>query len=307
MKRKYLILPLVCLLVGAWYLLSGNRTHHEKSFKNSSSQEAVISSSIRSIHSFEDIRAELENAESNTLIIFDIDDVLITYNDMVLRPCGAQFEPTCLKGIDPKEIPLLESIMFNEGKIILVEPSTPHLIDRLEKNRVKTIALTSARTGKFGVIENVEDWRLRILKQFNIDFSQSFPESQIIYFEKGAKKESDYALFKQGIVFLGDERNTKGFFLLKFLESIQWTPKKILFIDDKMSNLTSVATALEGTNIAFQGYQYHGVDYLPGEFNEQVAEVQFAHLRKEHKWLSDAEAKEELERSLGLLPVETAD
>ena len=79
----------------------------------------------------------------------------------------------------------------------------------------------------------------------------------------------------------------------QFLDKIQWTPKNVIFIDDKMSHLTSVETALNKTKIPFQGYQYKGVEKLPGELDMQVAESQFAYLRKNHKWLSDSEAKKE--------------
>ncbi len=295
MKSKYLIIPLVCLfIVGVVWFVKQSKSSEETSQKSiARDTQAVIPAGITSIDSFNDIRSELDSADKDTLVIFDVDDVLITYNDMVLRPCGARFRPASWKDIDPKEIPYLMSIMLNEGKIILIDPSAPRLVNKLESRGVKTIALTAARTGKFGVIENAEDWRLKILKQFNLDFSKSFPKNQIIYFGDGAKKENDYSLFKDGVLFLGDEKSTKGALLVQFLDKVQWKPKKVIFIDDKMSHLSSVETALNEAKIPFQGYQYKGVEKLPGELNEQIAEVQFTYLRKDHKWLSDSEAKKE--------------
>ncbi len=295
MKSKYLIIPLVCLfIVGVVWFVKQSKSSEETSQKSiARDTQAVIPAGITSIESFNDIRSELDSADKDTLVIFDVDDVLITYNDMVLRPCGARFRPASWKDIDPKEIPYLMSIMLNEGKIILIDPSAPRLVNKLESRGVKTIALTAARTGKFGVIENAEDWRLKILKQFNLDFSKSFPKNQIIYFGDGAKKENDYSFFKDGVLFLGDEKSTKGALLVQFLDKVQWKPKKVIFIDDKMSHLSSVETALNEAKIPFQGYQYKGVEKLPGELNEQIAEVQFTYLRKDHKWLSDSEAKKE--------------
>ena len=283
MKNKYFITSLVLLSVMSTASFAGP----------AQASTEMPQKRIASIDFFSEIQEELANADSNTLVIFDVDDVLITYNDMVLRPCGMRFLPTSWKNIDPKEIPYLISIMLNEGKIILVDPSAPQLINNLEGRGVKAIALTAARTGKFGVIESMEDWRLKVLKQFNIDFSGSFPKTQTIYFGDGAKKEKNYSLFKDGILFLGDEEATKGSLLVQFLEKIQWKPKKVLFIDDKMSQVTSVETALNEAKIPFQGYQYRGAEQLPGKLDAQVAEVQFSVLRKEHKWLSDSEAKKE--------------
>lgn len=254
-----------------------------------------ISSTIVSIQSFNDIRLELDSVDQNTLVVFDVDNVLITYNDMVLRPCGSHFRPDSWKDLDPKEIPYLISIMLRDSQIILVDLSVPQLINDLESRGVKTIALTAARTGKFGVIESMEDWRLHSLRQFNIDFSTSFPNIGIIFFDKDIHKENDYPLFKEGILFLGDEIKTKGELLIEFLAKTQWTPKKVIFIDDKLSHLHSVEASLKPTTIAFQGYQYLGVENLPGKLNVQIAENQFFCLRNQFKWLSDSDIKNELE------------
>lgn len=260
----------------------------------------ITTSTITPIQSFNDIRSELDKVDQDTLVIFDVDDVLLTYHDMVLRPCGARFRPDSWKDIDPKEIPQLISIMLNEGKIILVEPTTPHIVNKLRNQGAKIMALTAARTGKFGVIKNAEDWRLTILKGFDLDFSKSSPATQLIYFDDGAKKENDYSVFKDGILFLGDEKNTKGALLVQFLDKLQWKPKRVIFFDDKMSHLKSVETALNEAKIPFQGYHYQGVETLPGALNEQIAEVQFSYLRKNHKWLSDLEAKKEEKSSSSL-------
>lgn len=247
-------------------------------------------SNIVSIQSFKEIYLELDKADQDTLVIFDVDDVLITYKDVILRPSGSHFRPTSWKNIDQKECIFLISIMINEAQPMLIESSIPWFIKKLQTKGAKTMALTSARTGKFGVIENAEDWRLKILKQFDMDFSHAFPKNPLIYFDQ-VKNESDYPLFKNGILFLGDEKNTKGDLLVQFLEKMQYKPKKVIFIDDKMPHLISVETALNEAKISFQGYQYKGVEQLSEEFDEQIAEIQFKYLQKNHKWLSDSEAK----------------
>lgn len=256
-----------------------------------------LHSSIVSIQSFKEIYLELNKVDQDTLVVFDVDEVLITCKDVILRPCGSHFLPMSWKNIDRKEFIFLISIMINESQPMLVEPSTPWFVKELQAKGAKTMALTAARTGKFGVIENAEDWRLQILKKLDIDFSNTFPKNPLIYFNQ-VKKESNYPLFKNGILFLGDEKNTKGSLLIQFLEKMQWKPKKVIFIDDKMPHLISVETALNEAKISFQGYQYKGVEQLPKEFDEEIAEMQFDHLRKNHKWLSDSEVKKEKQSSL---------
>jgi len=284
MKNKYLIIFFVCLsFIGIASFTQ--KTYLSKYISNDSIK---VPSKITAVHSFNEIYTEIDKSNQNTLIIFDIDDVLITYNDMVLRPCGAHFRPTSWDGIAPEEIPHLISIMLSEGEIILVEPLALQLVNELKKRKIKTIALTAARTGKFGIIEKAEDWRINILKQFGFSFFSSFQQQPVIYFDS---ETTNYSLFKNGILFLGNEKNSKGDLLVRFLNKIQWKPEKIIFIDDKMSNLTSVKSSLIQENIPFYGYHYQGAKNLPGEFSEETAEVQFSYLRKNHKWLSEAEAK----------------
>lgn len=249
-----------------------------------SSLEAKSFSQITNIQSFQALYKDLDSIDSDTLVIFDIDDVLITYEDMVLRPCASDFRPKSWKGIDPKKIPTLVSIMLTSSEIRLIESEIVARIHGLQEKGIKIIALTAARTGKFGIIENAEDWRIITLKKLGIDFSKAFPEVKTLYFDK---KEQAYSLFKEGILFLGDTNCTKGELLSLFLEAIKHKPKKLIFVDDKYSNLISVQKALKTTNIAFHGYLYEGVGNLGGEFDERIGEKQLSFLRKNYKWLSD--------------------
>jgi hypothetical protein len=239
----------------------------------------------------------MDLADSDTLVVFDVDEVLITFDDLILRPCGKHFTPASWKGIYQEELDYLTSIIWNESKTILVDPSAPELVNKLVNRGVKVIALTACPTGDFGIIEKIEDWRLKILKRLNIDFSNTFPKNQVIYFDDGDKKERDYPLFKEGILFIGNGEKTKGDLLVQFFEEIQWYPSKVIFIDDRMYNLTSVESALNKIKILYQGYHYKGMENLPNNFNEQIAEFQFFHLRKEHKWLSDLEAEKKTKHS----------
>ncbi len=302
--NPFAILALCLLAMGfIWFIIKIRRFQIRPRKSLAKSTQSIPLVDITEIKSFRDIHSELGYADHNTLVIFDVDEVLITYDDMVLRPCGAHFCPSSWKGIDPKQVPYLISIMLNKGKIILVEPSAPRVINKLKTQGAKALALTAAQTGKFGVIQNAENWRLKTLKQFNLDFSNSFSKIQIMYFDKEEGRETDYPIFKNGVLFLGNEKNSKGTLLVKFLERIQWKPNKVIFIDDKMANLISVQSALKQGGIPFQGYQYKGVTQLPGEFNEQIAEMQFARLRKDHQWLSDSEAKKEERNWSNSLPL----
>lgn len=81
MKSKYLTISLVCLfIIGViWFIkqFSPSQTESQKSIARSTQSIAPVD--ITEIESFNDIRSELERADRNTFVIFDVDDVLITY------------------------------------------------------------------------------------------------------------------------------------------------------------------------------------------------------------------------------------
>lgn len=248
-------------------------------------------SEIIPIQTFEEVFDDLRLLEQDSLVIFDVDDVLITSQDMYLRPCGAKFRPQCIKGMDPQERLHLISVMLDESSSMLVDPSIISLLESLKSKGIKTIALTAARTGKFGVIKNCENWRIEKLKQFNIDFSESFPDWGFIDFNGSNFSGQDYPLFKDGILFLGDdEKITKGELLVRFFTSTKWRPKKVIFFDDKLHHIVSLQTSLDQLSIEFKGYHFKRIESLSGKFNEEIAEMQFLHLIKTQNWLSDSEA-----------------
>jgi hypothetical protein len=98
-------------------------------------------------------------------------------------------------------------------------------------------------------------------------------------------------LTKHGVTFTALE--PKGLLLDAVLKYNNLKPQKIIFIDDKLSNLQSVEATCKSLNITFVGVQYIAViKSNKWQFNEELARLQFQVLEKEHKWLSDQEAKE---------------
>lgn len=51
-----------------------------------------------------------------------------------------------------------------------------NLIDTLQKNNIKVLALTNCATGKFGLIPNTENWRISELKSNGYYFYKSWPD-----------------------------------------------------------------------------------------------------------------------------------
>jgi hypothetical protein len=92
-------------------------------------------------------------------------------------------------------------------------------------------------------------------------------------------------LYKYHIIFCGN--NNKGEALLLFLSTINYYPKKIIFIDDKMSHVHAVEQALQTTTIEYLGIRYTGCDHHVHNFDPAKAESQL-HTIKESNNITTA-------------------
>ena len=76
-----------------------------------------------------------------------------------------------------------------------------------------------------------------------------------------------------------------------FLDKIKLQPRKIIFIDDRIENIRSVAEECIKYHIEFIGLHYTAAAILSEQLDEKVARYQYDYLLKNKRWLSDAEAK----------------
>jgi len=240
------------------------------------------------------VKTFLENAQTNDLVVFDVDCTLFIPEDLSLRPAGKAFFlkqfAEFSKTMPEEQIKLLGSKILLERSIRHVEEDTLHLVQSLQTRNIKTIALSSLFTGRFGQISYMEEWRIAELKKLGYDFTSAFPRYSHIVFGDIIRKDS-LPIFKDGVLF--SARHSKGEILQAFLRRIKWTPKRVIFIDDSLESLESVSEAMEQDGIAYVGIHYRAHEKLDGVFSEAVAMKQFDHLKIKEKWLSDTEIKAE--------------
>lgn len=238
-----------------------------------------------------DIKKYLENADVETLVVFDIDNTLYTPKDLLLRPCGVDFFKQLIYQyagkISSEQLRYLSSIMISQRSVDLIDPNFPVIIKELQSNDIKTIALTAMQTGPYGQIESMEDWRYEELKKLDIDFRNAFPKFPHIIFEE---MNTAYGLpvFKHGI--LASSRHTKGDVLVAFLKQIHWHPKKVIFIDDHLEFIESVSEEMKLRGIHFSGFHFVTEQFNTEKVNEEVARLQFEYLLEHQTWLSDDQA-----------------
>lgn len=233
----------------------------------------------------------LKKTNENTLVIFDVDDVILQPSDQIIRspykPHLLEIEAELATRYSPEEVLNLKTIAVYSQEPQLVDDRILDSLAILKKNNVTTIALTYCPTGKYGKMESFENWRIEKLKQLGVDFStlnnisdQNFPE---VYASNGIP------LIKDGVIITALAK--KGVVLDAVLKKEKLRPKRIIFIDDKLINLQSVQTTALKNNIAFLGIEYtvvkKGSKLEP--INKTRASKQFELLEKDHIWRSDKE------------------
>lgn len=236
----------------------------------------------------------------NDLVLWDVDYTLILPKDRVLRYCNRQVYLRLIREIlnNPDILPwdkypenYLSSKRLLTSKHMLIDTRSPELVSALQSKKIKTIALTAAGTGPFGIIPSLEDWRIKDLLGLGFDFTPAFSQIKCLLFPEFDPHDSP-PLFKEGILF--SSAYPKGGILALFLQKINWKPKKVIFIDDCLNFIKSVELAMKNAGIDFIGYYYMAADKLPSEVDEKVGEYQFLHFAQYGEWLSDEEAAQKL-------------
>jgi len=229
------------------------------------------------------------------LVLFDVDHTLILETDMLLRPCRRNSLDRLLAFFgenDPVQRKKLISIIFLQKKVGLLDLKSPSLIENLLKRKVKVMALTAMKTGPLGIIDNIENYRIKELKSLGIDFREAFPYLPAIYFEDPSHPQSP-PLFESGVLF--SSYINKGEVLRDFLENINFYPRQVVFVDNSYKYLQSVENELNKLGIPFLGIHYKKWLGLSKNFDEEIARFQLLYLIENEHWLDDLEAKSILE------------
>lgn len=250
-----------------------------------------IHAKIIQINNLNTLKYHLKILDKNDLVIFDIDEVIIQPIDRIFHPHNKtvlrKHYSDLQNRVSSEQMQQLLSIINLQQKIKLIDPEIINVFTMLHKNSIPTIALTHSGTGKFGNIEDVTEWRISQLSNVGVSFANLTQHQDKIF--HGLTGKHGTALFKSGILFTGHV--DKGQVLKEFLRTIKLTPKKVIFIDDKVENLQSVAMILQDLDIEFIGFEYTAVvNQNLIEAGQMQTSQQFLNLEHDLRWTSDLEA-----------------
>ncbi|HBR70910.1 TPA: hypothetical protein DIC20_01910 [Candidatus Dependentiae bacterium] len=241
---------------------------------------------FQSLEYYHDIKDIFVSAEKGTLFLFDVDDTLITVTDAI------RFAPPLFKVLAFLKHPLstfkyyqLTSAIVQQSNFFVFDPHIVRYIQTLRQKDYNVIGLTLMRSGSYGSINSMPEWRSTMLNDFGINLDDQFPDCS---FKNLSKKHGSYPCLYKGI--LCTNFTDKGATLGAFLDRYNLQPPRIIFFDDSVKMLNSVAKECAKRDIPFSGYQCIGAQKLFKTWNYQRAFYQVDYFIKHHVWLSDEEA-----------------
>lgn len=205
----------------------------------------------------------LQYADSDTLVLLDVDQTLIEPASHVGG--SAWFDHITEKlqasGVDEKEaIEKVYDVWMRLQDVLpirLVEAETPSVVKQLHDKQIKTVGLT-ARGFMLADLTN------KTLKSVGIHL-----DAHTIHDEK--IELTKHVGFYNGVLSIEPYGN-KGERLISFFEKINYLPKKVLFVDDFRFFLEQASQVLRLKNIQFTGVRYGGSDDNRLTFDPAIAD-----------------------------------
>lgn len=243
-------------------------------------------SEIRTIHALDEI--SISEFSKKTLVMFDHDDVLIYPQDALLQNWRLEWKPKGVRAWTAEE----DTLAWMNAKFQLLDPFGPARINALNEKGIPTIGFSSFAMDK-GDRVKVPEWRSKQLQELGLNFKS---DKEIVFpVEKGFVPPS----FERGSLYCGDfykqDKDNKGKVLSLHLDWLDWTPERVVFVEDGRHHLESVQKELARRGIPFLGFHYIPKDVDP--IDEKIAELQYKTIIDKKQWLSDPEAKKLLSNS----------
>lgn len=260
----------------------------------------VTRAPIYRVTSLDMLKNEMAALDDHTLVIFDVDDVLIANADPYEREYFDQrnadktilslydYHSDLNKNVDRATRDRLWHSYMATFPSLLLATDAPALIDELKKKGVKVIALTGVWLDAHD--NEIEALRTKELAAVGIDFKGAFDSFDGLEL-KACNFEGRSPIFKDGILYTALACQTKGAVLTEFFKAIGWRPNKIIAIDDKRHNLTALYDVARDLHIPYEGLLYKKASTIPAYYDRHAAEHQLHYAMHEGRWITAREAR----------------
>ena len=252
-------------------------------------------SDVQKMRNIELLEEKVANFDKDCLVVFDVDKTLITPIDPMfyLKSLSSKFWRSFYYILMTGDVFFRNLVEhYKNGhftvKFELVDPGMPDLIKGLQGKGVKVIALTSCPTGMHKQVGKIEDWRIKHLLSFGIDFTKAFPDQGDMLFTSFSQTRP--SLFKDGILFANGYAAKKGPLLAAFLERIGWRPREVVFVDDSAKWVRSVEKSMKELDIKCTGLQYVAADRFSKDMSRASIKLKIQSLIEHGRWVPSVQA-----------------
>jgi hypothetical protein len=268
---------------------------------------SVANAEIRQTADLQVIKREIFASPKDTLVIFDTDFVLIVPSDEAFILSVTDEGQNVLnqtyedlgERLTPEYVEEMQSIVMRTKPWRPVTPDTPKIFNEIKNKGYKLLGLTSGGTGAFGNMRSLEKWMVQELKDIDIIFDKSFinakPGSLDQYIPNISKhyaKARHVCLpaSEDGIIFTC--MASKAEVLEAYLQFSHLKPKKIIFVDDRLKHVETVADFCKKNNIEYVGYEYTAIKEQAKhlKLNLRRFKLQYKILELTKTWLNDDQA-----------------
>jgi len=247
------------------------------------------SSLLAEIVEFKSISQIVSHISPDTLVLLDIDNTVIELPQTLGTPQWFSDYYNKKRKLGMKHEEAMKSTVeiytqVNEiSAAKLVEQDTGSIIKTLQNRGIAVMGLTSRDDALLKTT-------IRQLESVGVNFNNGVFKDFQANLTLGERSK-----IKQGIIFTGGKH--KGECLLEFLSLANWSPKKIIFVDDQLKNVQEVEVSLLKTPpfINYKGVRYSFLDDKIKNVDSKLHEVQLDYFNKTNRILSDQEAQVHLD------------
>lgn len=224
-----------------------------------------------------------------TLFLFDLDDTVFDSKFMLGSQAWRRYIKKATQKIDSSQNwhDIISHDLAQRHPFQTVEKMTSQFIKDLQAQGLIVCGLTS-RQRKLWYdmpVDGVDALTIEQLKSVDVNFDNQSLENAYPYLSR----DSEYV---KGVFFANEE--PKGKYLSNLLENAPELPEKVIFIDDKASQVESVAYALALRGIHHECYTYNASEEKGKKFDPLLANIQLYCFYESdgNKIVSDQEAAE---------------
>lgn len=217
----------------------------------------------------ESLEKILTRANKDTLVVFDVDMVLLNTKEIVFQIPNLDLHDSIISLMKSQysheEFDYLVHCALVRIEFELLHPLMSEIVKRLQTLNIPTMACTALLSGIIDSKYDMMEWRTNQLALFGIDFSLTAPDDAAFQSIQFPTYRGNVPQYKKGVMITNSEHSLthKGMVLTSLLSTMPVMPKQIIMIDDKMQNLENIQMSLD--EISYEG-SYLAVEFTAAKY-----------------------------------------